>query len=199
MGFCSTTAQKQWMVGLSTVIFLLALAIALLWPTIALKYLIYPKLKLVNGTLNYDNWKETPIPMYLEIYLFNWTNSEDVHNSEIKPNFVEMGPYVFHEKHIRTNISWSDDKSTVDFYQKRIWHFEPTLSNGTLDDVVTNLNPLLAVSIFGHFVLISVTGLKICKVFKDFIDSTLWVHLTLDKIIFITLSISFIGCWIHFS
>ncbi|KAL7042985.1 hypothetical protein ACKWTF_001355 [Chironomus riparius] len=147
MGVCSVTAQKFWMVGSCTVILLLALVIALLWPTLSLKYLVYPKLKLTNGTLNYDNWKETPIPMYLEIYLFNWTNSDEIHNRSVKPNFVEMGPYVFHEKHIRTNISWSDDSTTVDFYQKRVWHFKPELSNGSLDDEITNINPLVAVSI----------------------------------------------------
>jgi hypothetical protein len=56
-----------------------------------------------------------------------------------------MGPYVFHEKHIRTNISWSNDSTTVDFYQKRVWHFKPELSNGSLDDEITNINPLVAV------------------------------------------------------
>jgi scavenger receptor class B protein 1 len=57
-----------------------------------------------------------------------------------------MGPYVFLEKHIRTNVTWSKDESTVDFYQKRVWHFVPELSNGSLDDEVTNLNPIVAVS-----------------------------------------------------
>lgn len=145
MSVCSMTAQKLWLTGITAVVLLLALVIGLVWPTLTLKYLIYPKLKLLNGTLNYENWKETPIPMYLEIYLFNWTNSADVHNSSIKPNFAELGPYVFREKHIRTNISWSNDSTTVDFFQRRVWHFDGNLSKGTLDDEVTNFNPLVAV------------------------------------------------------
>lgn len=41
-------------------------------------------------------WKETPIPMYLKLYMFNLTNPDDLKNStDVKPNFVEMGPYVF--------------------------------------------------------------------------------------------------------
>lgn len=143
---CSMTAQKFWMVGSCTVVLLLALLMGLLWPTIAIKYLLYPELQLKNGTLNYENWKETPIPMYLEIYLFNWTNAEDLYNTSIKPDFAEMGPYVFLEKHIRTNVVWSKDESTVDYFQKRVWHFQPHLSNGTLNDTVTNINPIVAVS-----------------------------------------------------
>lgn len=167
MGVCSVTAQKFWMVGSCTVILLLALVIALLWPTLSLRYLVYPKLKLTNGTLNYDNWKETPIPMYLEIYLFNWTNSADIHNRSVKPNFVERGPYVFHEKHIRTNISWSDDFTTVDFYQKRVWHFKPELSNGSLDDEITNINPLVASVGYASRNLDTITRLMINALFID--------------------------------
>lgn len=40
-------------------------------------------------------WKETPIPMYMKFYMFNWTNPHEFIASNAKPNFVEMGPYVF--------------------------------------------------------------------------------------------------------
>jgi hypothetical protein len=108
--------------------------------------MLYPQLKIQNGTINYDNWKETPIPMYLEVYFFNWTNYEDVRNASIKPKFDEMGPYVFLEKHIRVNVTWLENDTVVDYYQKRVWHFVPELSNGSLSDNVVNLNPITAVS-----------------------------------------------------
>lgn len=51
---------------------------------------------LANGTQNYDNWKESPIPIYMDIFFFNWTNPQEViQNITDKPSFVEMGPYVF--------------------------------------------------------------------------------------------------------
>lgn len=41
-------------------------------------------------------WKETPIPMYLKFYMFNWTNPHEFHaSSSVKPHFEQMGPYVF--------------------------------------------------------------------------------------------------------
>lgn len=95
MGCCTVTAQKFWIVGTTVVILGLALTLGLLWPTISLKYLLYPQLELKEGSQNYDNWKESPIPIHFEIYFFNWTNHEDVRNHSIKPHFTEMGPYTF--------------------------------------------------------------------------------------------------------
>lgn len=144
---CSMTAQKYWLITSCTVTLLLALLIGLVWPTLSTKYFLYPQLELKNGSLNYDNWKETPIPMYLEIYFWNWTNPEEISNyKKVKPIFKELGPYVFLEKHIRTNVTWSKNGSTVDFLQKRIWHFDPMLSNGSLSDEILNINPIAAVS-----------------------------------------------------
>lgn len=148
MNCCSMTAQKYWLVTSCTVTLLLALIIGLLWPTISINYFLRPQLELRNGSLNYDNWKETPIPMYLEIYFWNWTNHEDIQKyKHVKPKFEELGPYVFLEKHIRTNVSWSKDEKTVDFYQKRVWHFVPEMSKGKLSDEIVNINPIAAVSL----------------------------------------------------
>lgn len=84
--------------------------------------------------------------MYLEVYLFNWTNPEDLDKfPAVKPHFEEMGPYVFHEVHDRVNLQWNDN-NTVTFNQRRTWNFEPELSRGSLDDTVTNLNVISLVS-----------------------------------------------------
>lgn len=93
---CSVTQQKFWLTGCSTGVLLLALSCGLLLPAMTLKYLLYPRLVLANGTQNYDNWKESPIPIYMDIFFFNWTNPQEViQNITDKPSFVEMGPYVF--------------------------------------------------------------------------------------------------------
>lgn len=86
--------------------------------------------------------------MYLKIHLFNWTNPQDFINANIKPKFVEMGPYVFIEKHERVNLQWNADNDTVSYNQIRTWHFVPEMSNGTLDDKVTQVNVMTAVSNF---------------------------------------------------
>lgn len=103
-------------------------------------------MQLKEGSLNYDMWVKTPIPMYLKFRLFNWTNPHELHNKSTKPHFKELGPYVFLEKHERVNITFNEANDTVAFYQVRTWHFVTEMSNGTLDDEVTSVNVMSAVS-----------------------------------------------------
>lgn len=103
-------------------------------------------LELRENSLNYNNWIKTPLPMYLKIHLFNWTNPEAFNNVSVKPDFVQMGPYVFLEKHERVNLTWHPENDTVSFYQRRTWHFVPEMSNGTLDDEATQVNTMSAVN-----------------------------------------------------
>jgi hypothetical protein len=46
------------------------------------------------------------------------------------------------------NISWKDANETVEFHQIRTYFFEPEMSNGSLDDVIINVNPVALVIIF---------------------------------------------------
>lgn len=101
------------------------------------------ELTLQPNTLQYHMWLEAPIPLYLQVYFFNVTNTEDVVRNKAKPILVEMGPYVFEEKHTRVNIKEFDNQ-TVQFQQRRTWHFAEQLSSGTLQDNITALNvPLM--------------------------------------------------------
>ena len=36
----------------------------------------------------------------------------------------QVGPYVFREFHEKTNITFSDDATTVEYYQKKHWTFD---------------------------------------------------------------------------
>lgn len=82
--------------------------------------------------------------MYFDIYLFNWSNPNDIYNPNIKPSFTEMGPYVFLSSNERVNLDWHENH-TLSFNQIRTWKFVPELSNGTLDDEITTLNVISAV------------------------------------------------------
>lgn len=95
--------------------------------------------------------------------MFNWTNPDEIHTvPDYKPNLVEMGPYVFLEKHTRVNVTFHPENDTVSYDQIRTWHFVPEKSNGTLDDNVTNVNVIAAVNIFS-FVNYNTTCLTKCS------------------------------------
>lgn len=136
---CSDMQKKMVSFGCSAFLILFAIILGTLWPSMSSK-LLRDKLVIKNGSVNYQNWIRTPIPMYLEVYLFNWTNPQDLDKfPTVKPHFEEMGPYVFHEVHDRINLEWNEN-NTVTFNQRRTWNFDPELSRGSLDDTVTNLN-----------------------------------------------------------
>lgn len=102
--------------------------------------ILHDELSLSNTSKGYNMWKETPIPMYLKIYLYNWTNAEEATKDwKLKPEFEQCGPYVFLEHHKRVNMTWNPN-DTITFMQERRWYFQEDLSNGTLDDKITNLN-----------------------------------------------------------
>lgn len=140
---CCSTPQRQYFVfGCGVFLLLVALIVGLLWPTLALN-ILYSRLRLGEGSANNDNWLETPLPMFMEITMFNWTNSHEVLNPDVKPILVECGPYVFLESHTRSNVTWNDN-GTVTYNQIRTWQFMPNLSNGTLEDEITTLNVISA-------------------------------------------------------
>ncbi|KAG8225961.1 hypothetical protein J437_LFUL006190 [Ladona fulva] len=107
------------------------------WPTI-FEALVNKQLQLSWSSKSFEVWRDTPVPMKMKVYFFNWTNPEKLKTTE-KPSFFEMGPYTFDEFHKKVNISFHDNY-TVTFQQVRTWKFDAENSNGSLDDLVTTLN-----------------------------------------------------------
>nr|CAD7605788.1 unnamed protein product [Timema genevievae] len=143
----SAHAQKGWIFGCGGALFVIGVVLGGCWSLIFSKILA-TQLGLTPHSTSYDMWKETPVPMYMEFYLFNWTNADIFANAssdltDIKPTFVEMGPYVFSEHHVRVNMSWNSN-DTVTFMQTRTWKFVPERSNGMLTDEVTTVNTIAA-------------------------------------------------------
>nr|CAD7203608.1 unnamed protein product [Timema douglasi] len=143
----SVYAQRAWLFGCGLVLFPLGVALAGCWALIFSKILA-TQLGLTPHSTSYDMWKETPVPMYMEFYLFNWTNgyifnssTEKATLARTKPHFEQLGPYVFREHHVRVNLTWNNN-ATVTFRQIRTWKFVPERSNGTLSDNVTTINTI---------------------------------------------------------
>lgn len=56
------------------------------------------------------------------------------------------GPYRFREKRRHVNITWHENNGTVAYRTERSWFFDEATSNGTLQDNITTLNVIAAVS-----------------------------------------------------
>lgn len=143
---CGVLSRKLWTYGLATVVIVLGIVIAVLWPALSIK-LVHSGLKLKPGTEGYESWVQAPIPIYLSFSLFHWENPEQVRDFNVKPKFKEMGPYVFLEKHLKQDLDFHDN-DTVSFYQRRTWFFDRSKSGGDLNDMVTSAHVPSAVSFF---------------------------------------------------
>lgn len=107
-------------------------------------------LELNEASKSYQFWIKTPMPLYMELYLYNWTNSQEfLRDKTIKPAFNQVGPFVFREVHERNNITWNNN-FTVTYNQTRTWYFLSDESVN-LSVPITNLNVVLTVSLYHSF------------------------------------------------
>ncbi|KAI4477383.1 hypothetical protein M0804_012769 [Polistes exclamans] len=89
----------------------------------------------------WNDSKELP-PVRRDFYIFNWMNPEDFILLGKKPNLVQVGPYSFIEMTKKKNITFHPENSTVSYFQERSWYFDKNLSNGTLEDNITQVNAI---------------------------------------------------------
>ncbi|XP_033224505.1 protein croquemort-like isoform X2 [Belonocnema kinseyi] len=127
--------------GLSVILFIGGITVGVLWGSI-FETILNNELTLTQTSQTFKIWDVNPIPIYLSFYLFNWTNPHEFNCHDCpKPNFTEHGPYVFSEMDYKVDKVWNKN-GTITFHRRRFWTFEPSMSNGTLSDKITNLNPI---------------------------------------------------------
>jgi len=95
------------------------------------------------NSASFPMWQKLPEPLSARMFLFNVLNPDQVSLGQ-KPELEQVGPYVFQEQHEKSSIVWNHENGTVTYKQIRSWVFQPHLSNGTLEDQVTILNPVAA-------------------------------------------------------
>lgn len=96
----------------------------------------------------YDKWKNPPVNLNFDIYMFNWTNPEDFKNLSSKPILKQCGPYRFIEKPEKVNIDWHSHNSSVTYHTRSFYFFDAAHSNGSLQDEIRTIN---MVSLVGPF------------------------------------------------
>lgn len=103
-------------------------------------YMLGKEMTLKPNSRSYEAWKSPPLPLSIDIYLFNWTNPENLRVLGEKPILVQLGPYRFREIKDKVDIAWYPKNGTVSFKTKSLYYFDAEGSKGSLDDVVTTLN-----------------------------------------------------------
>lgn len=138
---------EPWLIGLlaiGTVLLGVGLPIGLSFPYL-FSSLLQLQLQLGPGSATFSEWSDSPIPIYMDVYMWNWTNAvEFAANMSIKPAFEEIGPFVFRLKTERRDVEFNDNH-TVTFSPDRTFFFEPDMSVD-LDTPITTLSPVPSVS-----------------------------------------------------
>ncbi|XP_077090209.1 platelet glycoprotein 4 [Siphateles boraxobius] len=132
---------------------------------------------LENGTLAYDTWTSVDVAIYRQFWLFDVQNPDEVVSQGAKPVLVQKGPYTYRTRFIpKRNITFNKDFTTVSFVLPLGAIFEPGMSVGTEDDIVTSLNLAVAgvYSLLGH---------KLANWFIQSSNSTLFQNRTVKELL----------------
>ncbi|KAK4875498.1 hypothetical protein RN001_011920 [Aquatica leii] len=92
------------------------------------------------GTAVYKAWQKPSDPIIMNIYILNWTNPEDINNPNVKPKFVEVGPYRYKHTKEKTDIVWNSHNKTVTYNYLKHFYFDEDHSLRHHSDVVTTIN-----------------------------------------------------------
>ncbi|BFF95493.1 protein peste [Drosophila madeirensis] len=92
-------------------------------------------------------WESPSMDIHVDLYMFNWTNSEHINNHTVKPHFQEFGPYRFKETMQKVNVVWHNENSTVSYKRRSRFYFDEAASAGRLTDPMVAPN-LLIVGIY---------------------------------------------------
>ncbi|XP_044271364.1 protein peste-like isoform X1 [Tribolium madens] len=103
-------------------------------------YMMTSAMTFTPKTEPFKVWRKNDPPLDMDIYLFNWTNPQDLHIPGVKPKFQEIGPYRFKEVKEKINITWHDNNNTISYRHKKTYFFDAKNSVRQLDDVISTIN-----------------------------------------------------------
>lgn len=116
------------------------------------EYAIRKKAMLVNGTKGFASWRQptSRTNVYLQFFMFNVTNGDDVRDNGARPILHEVGPFSFKEQSLRSNLHWTEDESILNYTEAIHYMFDEETSGVGLspDTEIITLNlPLLLMHI----------------------------------------------------
>ncbi|XP_060067923.1 scavenger receptor class B member 1-like, partial [Ylistrum balloti] len=105
-----------------------------------IKHEVEQNVVLVEGGATYNIWKDTPIPIYMQFYMFDVKNPEEVLKGK-KPFVEQKGPYTYREVRTKFDIKHNNN-GTVSYRQNRTFHFVRNMSVGDENDTFITPNPV---------------------------------------------------------
>ena len=104
--------------------------------TMALDLILQNAMVLSPFSQSYPMWKDLPVPLKANFYLWQVDNPGEVQNNGAKPKMSQKGPFSFLEYHHKFEEVWNSNNGTVTYKQKKFWIHQ----SGDLEENVTVLN-----------------------------------------------------------
>lgn len=136
-------------ITVGVILFVAGIAMLCSMPTImrAIQQKINRSLPLKNGTESYTNWLDPPVPVYMQFWVFNVTNADDVVKKGAKPVVEEVGPYSYREIRPRENVTFLNGSHLISYTQPKTYEFDKDMSVGSENDTFISVNlPVLTVA-----------------------------------------------------
>lgn len=148
-------------------------------------------LVLKKGSESYNNWVSPPAPVYMQFYIFNYTNAQEFLKNNTKPRVVERGPYSYRE--YRVNEVLEETEDTITYLENNTFVFDPATSCEGCTENDTFIVPNIAIiTVFKHIKDLNITNpgwfetlaIKAANViFNADKDVSLFLELTTYKLI----------------
>ncbi|XP_060804308.1 xanthine dehydrogenase [Amyelois transitella] len=97
-----------------------------IFPTV-LKSQLKKEMALTKKTDVRQMWQKIPFALDFKVYLFNYTNAEEVHKGAI-PIVKEIGPYYFEEWKEKVEVEDHEEDDTITYKKLDVFYFRPELS-----------------------------------------------------------------------
>lgn len=102
-----------------------------------IKNTVNKECQLRQGTVVYNLWRNSPVPWFISIYVFDLINQNDFINGA-KPIVIQRGPFVYREDRFKENIGFYPN-GTISYQEKRNYTFDRSLS---VDDESFNITTI---------------------------------------------------------
>ncbi|UJR36346.1 hypothetical protein I4U23_029073 [Adineta vaga] len=94
--------------------------------------------QLKPGTFLYDTWRDSPVPTYTSIYVFDLNDTEFL-NGTSKPFLRQRGPFVYKEERKKMNIKTYENQ-TISYQESRVYTFDRERSAELESVNITTMN-----------------------------------------------------------
>ncbi|CAF5134685.1 unnamed protein product, partial [Rotaria magnacalcarata] len=124
--------------SVSSIVFLISGILLISLSDLLVKKTVNRECQLKQGTIIYNIWRNSPVPFYISIYVFDLANKADFLNGA-KPNLIQHGPFVYKEQRTKEDVKFYPN-GTISYRESRNYTFDRSKSMADETLSITTIN-----------------------------------------------------------